>query len=149
MQETQEHLDPNAEITIDTVKSRAVKGVVVLTGRTFLLSVLSLVATGFLTVFLSPSAVGIFWIVSAIVNFLAYFSDIGLAAALIQKKENTAKDDLKTTFTVQQILVVLLLIVLVILSPIFSRIYGLSDAGRVLLYALGLSLLFSSFTTIP
>ena len=53
MQETEEHLDPNAEITLDTVKSRAVKGVVVLTGRTFILSALSLVATGLLTVFLS------------------------------------------------------------------------------------------------
>ncbi|OGM16148.1 hypothetical protein A2V55_02325 [Candidatus Woesebacteria bacterium RBG_19FT_COMBO_37_29] len=143
------HLDPTDEISLEAVKSRAVRGIVVLTGRTFLLSVLSLVATGFLTVFLDPKEFGIFWIVSAIVNFLAYFSDIGLAAALIQKKETLEKDDLKTTFTVQQILVVLLLIVLVILSPIFSRIYGLSDAGRVLLYALGLSLLFSSFKTIP
>ena len=68
MQETEEHLDPNAEITLDTVKSRAVKGVVVLTGRTFILSALSLVATGLLTVFLSPSEFGIFWIVSAIVK---------------------------------------------------------------------------------
>jgi len=40
------------EISIDTVKNRAVRGVVVLTGRNLLLSVLSLVATGFLTVFL-------------------------------------------------------------------------------------------------
>ena len=72
---------------LDAIKKRAVKGVAVLTGRTFLLSILSLVATGFLTVFLDPSEFGLFWIVSAIVNFLAYFSDIGLAAALIQKKE--------------------------------------------------------------
>ena len=73
MQETEEHLDPNAEITLDTVKSRAVKGVVVLTGRTFILSALSLVATGLLTVFLSPAEFGIFWIVSAVVNFLLLF----------------------------------------------------------------------------
>ncbi|HJX46003.1 MAG TPA: oligosaccharide flippase family protein [Patescibacteria group bacterium] len=143
------HMDPTDEISLEAVKSRAVRGVVVLTGRTFLLSVLSLVATGFLTVFLDPKEFGIFWIVSAIVNFLSYFSDIGLAAALIQKKEALEKDDLKTTFTVQQLLVIAILIVLVILSPILSRIYGLSSAGRILLYSLGLSLLFSSFKTIP
>ena len=142
-------MDPTDEISLEAVKSRAVRGVVVLTGRTFLLSVLSLVATGFLTVFLDPKEFGIFWIVSAIVNFLSYFSDIGLAAALIQKKEALEKDDLKTTFTVQQLLVIAILIVLVILSPILSRIYGLSSAGRILLYSLGLSLLFSSFKTIP
>ncbi len=67
----QEHLDPTAEISLDAVKKRAVKGVAVLTGRTFLLSVLSLIAIGFLTVFLDPSEFGVFWIVSAIVNFLA------------------------------------------------------------------------------
>lgn len=149
MNEDQEHLTPTEEINLDTVKSRAVKGVVVLTGRTFLLSVLSLVATGFLTVFLSPSEFGIFWIVSAIVNFLAYFSDIGLAAALIQKKEAPQDKDLRTTFTVQQILVLSLLALLALGTPLLSRIYGLSSEAKLLLYALGASLFFSSLKTIP
>ncbi|MBU0572420.1 oligosaccharide flippase family protein [Patescibacteria group bacterium] len=145
----QEHLDPTAEITLEAVKKRAVKGVVVLTGRTFLLSVLSLVATGFLTVFLEPSEFGIFWIVSAIVNFLAYFSDVGLAAALIQKKERITDKDLKTTFTIQQGLVLILLIVLFLATPLFTKIYGLSFEGKLLLYSLGISLFFSSLKTIP
>ena len=97
-----DHLDPTATISIKTIKERAVRGIVVLTGRTFLLSVISLVATGLLTVYLEPSEFGVFWIVSAVVNFLAYFSDIGLAAALIQKKESVTSVDLKTTFTIQQ-----------------------------------------------
>jgi len=136
----EEHLDPTTEITLEAVKKRAVKGVVVLTGRTFLLSVLSLVATGFLTVFLEPSEFGIFWIVSAIVNFLAYFSDVGLAAALIQKKERITDKDLKTTFTIQQGLVLILLLVLFLATPLFTRIYGLSFEGKLLLYSLGISL---------
>lgn len=145
----QEHLDPTTEIALEVVKKKAVKGVVVLTGRTFLLSVLSLVATGFLTVFLEPGEFGIFWIVSAIVNFLAYFSDVGLAAALIQKKERITDKDLKTTFTVQQGLVLILLLVLFLTTPLFTRIYGLSFEGKLLLYSLGISLFFSSLKTIP
>jgi len=145
----QEHLDPTAEIALESVKKRAVKGVVVLTGRTFLLSILSLVATGLLTVFLDPSEFGIFWIVSAIVNFLAYFSDVGLAAALIQKKEKINDKDLKTTFTIQQGLVITLLVILFLATPIFTRIYGLSFEGKFLLYSLGISLFFSSLKTIP
>jgi len=146
---TGEHLDPTSEISLEAVKSRAVKGVVVLTGRTFILSVLSLIATAFLTVFLEPSEFGVFWIVSAIVNFLAYFSDVGLAAALIQKKEAPDEKDLRTTFFVQQVLVLTLLLVLFFSTPVLTRIYNLSPEGKFLLYSLGISLLFSSLKTIP
>ncbi|MFC1625706.1 oligosaccharide flippase family protein [Patescibacteria group bacterium] len=144
-----EHLDQTQEIALQTVKTRAVKGVVVLTGRTFLLSLLSLAATGFLTVFLDPSQFGVFWIVSAVVNFLAYFSDIGLAAALIQKKEKIQKDDLKTTFTVQQALVLVLIVILFLISPLLVKVYSLSFEGKLLLYSLGISLVMSSLKTIP
>ncbi len=149
MADQEEHLNPTDEIALETVKSRAVRGVVVLTGRTFFLSAISLVATALLTVFLDPSQFGVFWIVSAIVNFLAYFSDIGLAAALIQKKETPKDADLKTTFTVQQGLVLAILLILFFSTPVFVRIYNLSGEARNLLYALGISLFFSSLKTIP
>lgn len=145
----EEHLEPTEEINLEMVKKRAVQGVVTLTGRTFVLSAISLVATGFLTVFLNPSEFGVFWIVSAVVNFLAYFSDIGLAAALIQKKEVPNDVDLKTTFTIQQILVLVLLTVLVILSPFLTKVYSLTHQGQLLMYVLGLSLVLSSLKTIP
>jgi O-antigen/teichoic acid export membrane protein len=146
---TEEHLDPTAEITLEVVKARAVRGVAVLTGRTFVLSLLSLIATGFLTVFLEPSEFGVFWIISAIVNFLAYFGDIGLAAALIQKKEKISKPDLNTTFVVQQSLVLSLLVVLFLTAPHLQNYYDFSSDGKFLLYALGFSLLLSSLKTIP
>src|SRR3972149_6562115 len=103
------HLDPSSEISLETVKKRAVRGVIVLTGRTFLLQALSFAAWFFLSVFLDATEIGVFFIVSAVVNFLRYFSDIGLAAALIQKKDKVEELDLRTTFTVQQILVLILL----------------------------------------
>ena len=146
---TAEHLDPNAEITLDVIKKRSVRGIAVLTGRTFVLSAISLVATGFLTVFLEPAEFGVFWIVTAIVSFLAYFSDVGLAAALIQKKEPVTDNELRTTFTIQQVLVLLILLLLILGSPYLVRFYSLSEEGRLLLYALGLSLLLSSLKTIP
>jgi len=145
----EEHLDPTSEISLTAVKERAVKGVAVLTGRTFVLSLISLVATGFLTVFLEPSEFGVFWIVSAVVNFLVYFSDIGLAAALIQKKEKLKKSELNTTFLVQQSLVISLLIILYLSTPFLKRYYSLSDEGEFLFYALGASLFLSSLKTIP
>lgn len=143
------HLDPTLEVAIEKVKKRAFKGVVTLTGRTFVLNIIALVAQGFLWAFLTEYEFGVFWIVSAIVNFLVYFSDVGLAAALIQKREKVTDDDLKTTFTIQQILVVSLIFILVLISPVFERTHSLSYDGKMLLYALGISFFLSSLKTIP
>ena len=149
MEETSEHLNPSDEIALDNIKKRAVRGVVLLTGRTFILSLISLAATAFLTVFLDPKDFGVFWIVAAVVNFLSYFSDVGLAAALIQKKDVPTDSDLKTTFTVQQMMVFAIFLILILATPVLSRIYSLDSSGRLLLYALGLSLIISSLKTIP
>ena len=144
-----EHLDPTGEINLETVKSRAVKGIVVLTGRTFLLQAIALVSQLFLFAYLGGYEFGIFAIVSAIVNFLVYFSDIGLAAALIQKKEAPTEVDLRTTFFVQQTLIILLIVIVFIFAPQITNHYSLSTEGLGLLYALAISLLFSSLKSIP
>ena len=146
---SQEHLDPTSEITLEAVKARTVKGVAVLTGRTFVLQVISLIAQGILWAFLGPAEFGVFFIVSAIVNFFTYFSDIGLAAALIQKKEVPSDKDLKSTFFVQQSLVLLIIAVVLLTTPFFVSRYSLSIDGKFLLYALSFSFFLSSLKSIP
>ncbi len=147
--EASEHLEPTAEINLETVKERSVRGVVVLTGRTFILQIIGLVAQLFLFAYLGRYEFGVFAIVSAIVNFLVYFSDIGLAAALIQKKEKPTDMDLKTTFFVQQFLVVIIITIVFLLTPFFIQKYSLNRDGQFLLYALSFSLFFSSLKSIP
>lgn len=142
-------MDPTGEISMETVKERSVRGVVVLTGRTFLLQIIGLVAQLFLFAYLGKYEFGVFAIVSAIMNFLVYFSDIGLAAALIQKKDKPTDSDLKTTFFVQQLLVLSIITVVVLLTPFFIQKYSLNRDGQMLLYALAVSLLFSSLKSIP
>ncbi|MBI4058846.1 oligosaccharide flippase family protein [Candidatus Microgenomates bacterium] len=152
-----EHLDasaglstgPTEEISLETVKRRAVKGVVALTGRTFILQVIALLATFLLTIFLTPTQFGVFFLVSAVINFFAYFSDIGLAAALIQKKDRLDKRELKSVFTVQQILVLGVIILIFSLTPLFQNWYKLSQPSVYLLWALTFSLFLSSLKTIP
>lgn len=144
-----EHMDPTSEISLETVKKRSVRGVIVLTGRTFFLQVISLIAQLLLFAYLGTYEFGVFAIVSAIINFLVYFSDIGLAAALIQKKEIPSDSDYKTTFLVQQLLVVCIILIVFITAPFFTQKYSLSHDGQFLLYALSLSLLLSSLKSIP
>lgn len=132
-----------------SIRGRALAGVVVLTSRTFILQVIAFGATFLLTIFLSPAVFGIFYVVSAIIAFLGYFSDIGLAAALIQKKEVLTREDLVTTFTIQQTLVGTAILIALVLSPFIGRWYGLDEPGMWLYRALAFAFFLSSLKTIP
>ena len=94
-----------AEIELQDVKKRSVAGILALTSRTGLLQLISSVGFFLLTIYLDLKLFGVFIVIQAASSFLNYFSDIGLAGALIQKKESLTKDDLATTFTVQQLMV--------------------------------------------
>src|SRR3989344_3401432 len=137
------------ELSVDTIKSRAIKGIATLTGRTFVLQAIAFGATFLLTIFLDPSQYGTFFLVSAVINFFTYFSDIGLAAALIQKKESLTKEELRTTFSVQQFLIICLVVIILSLTPFLKEWYDFSDAAVGLMIALTLSLFLSSLKTIP
>jgi O-antigen/teichoic acid export membrane protein len=141
--------EPETSIEINEIKRRSVSGVLALISRTFVVQIISFLATLALTIFLDPNIYGIFYLVSSVVNFLAYFSDVGLAAALIQKKEAVTKKDLATTFSIQQLLVLTLLIILYVVGPFIRTQYNINQAGMYLLYAMGISLFLSSLKTIP
>ncbi|MDP3888463.1 MAG: oligosaccharide flippase family protein [bacterium] len=142
-------MDEVPEVDLTTVKGRAVKGVVALTGRYAILQVVSLAGFAFLSYFLSVSEVGLFVAVSGIVGILGYFSDIGLAAALIQKREQPDIADVRSTFTIQQILVVTLVILVFLLTPFLKSFYSISDNGVWLLWALTIGFFLASLKTIP
>lgn len=149
MNESVEQIDPTENITAEVVKKRIVKGVSILTARTFLIQGIAFFANVLLTVLLEPSEYGVFFLVSALINFLAYFGDIGFAAALIQKKEKLTNAELRTIFTAQQILVFSLFIIVLIATPIIENIYKLDQKAVYLLWAVAFSLLLSSLKTIP
>lgn len=133
---------------IAEVKKRSVRGIFSLLFRTGVLQVVAIVATFLLTIFLDPAVYGVFGIVAAIVDILVYFSDIGLAAALIQKK-NISRGDLSTTFVAQQILIALLLLIGFSAVNLVSGIYTLSPVGIWLFKALLISFFLSGLKTIP
>ncbi|MEX2012949.1 MAG: oligosaccharide flippase family protein [Candidatus Levyibacteriota bacterium] len=137
------------EVDIALIKKRSIRGVFALTSRTFFVQVVGLASNLLLTIFLSPSIFGVFFVVSAAIAFLSYFSDIGLAAALIQKKEPVTEDDLRTTFTIQQILVVAICAIALISSGPIASFYNLDNEGLWLLRALIAAFFLSSFKTIP
>lgn len=147
--ESIEQIDPTQPLSIEDVKKRVVKGAAILAGRTVLMQIVSFASTALLTFFLTPAHFGVFFIVSAIKNFLGYFGDIGFAASLIQKKESLTREELKTVFTAQQILVLTLIILVFLITPLIKNFYNLDSQAIYLLWALSFSLLLSSLKTIP
>jgi len=141
--------DKEENLEFQEVKRRSVSGVMALISRTFVVQIISFVATLALTIFLDPNIYGVYYLVSSVVNFLAYFSDIGLAAALIQKKEKISRQDLATTFSIQQLLVISLLGILFLIRSLIRTQYNIDQSGMYLLYAMGISLFLSSLKTIP
>ena len=137
------------EIDLATVKGRAVKGIATLTGRTFLLQVISFLGFFALTVFLGTEEIGLFFAVSELVAILGYFSDIGLAAALIQKKEKPDLADIRSTFTIQQSLVLFLAVLVLAGTPFLKNFYHISQPGVFLMWALTASFFLASLKTIP
>lgn len=137
------------ELDIAAVTKRSIHGIFALVTRTFFIQIISFVVNFLLTIFLSPAVFGIYYIVSAVIAFLTYFSDIGLAAALIQKKEALTADDLKTTFTIQQLLVILLVVIALLGSSFIARFYSLEGDGKWLFYGLIFAFFLSSLKTIP
>ncbi len=134
---------------LDIVAQKSVKGLFALMSRTFLIQVLGIIASFVLTIFLSPSNFGVFFIVSSIVVFFNYFSDIGLAASLIQKKEEPTIQELRTVFTIQQILVLIIIIPCFIFSSKITSFFNLSQDGYFLFIAFLFGFLLSSLKTIP
>lgn len=150
MEEISEGMPESAlEIDLETVKGRAVKGVVALTGRTFLLQIISFLGFFLLTVFLNQAEIGLFFAVSELIAILGYFSDIGLAAALIQKKERPKLADIRSTFTIQQVLVLTLAALVFLLTPWLRGFYNISQPGVWLLWALTAGFFLASLKTIP
>ncbi len=137
------------ELDLAIVTKRSMSGVFALVSRSFLVQILAIVSNFVLTIYLEPSMFGIFFAVSAINVFLAYFQDVGLAALIIQKKLEPTLVELRTTFTIQQILVLSIVIPVFLFATNIAAFFHLNQDGLYVLYAYLASFILSSLKTIP
>jgi O-antigen/teichoic acid export membrane protein len=137
------------DVDLATVKARSLTGIVTLISRSFVIQIVSTLGFFLLSVFLQRPEIGLFIAVNEMVSILGYFSDVGLAASLIQKKDKVSLADLRTTFTLQQILVLFLLTLTLTLTPVISGYYHISGSGIWLMYSLLVAFFLASLKTIP
>ncbi len=121
MQKT-EISNPQLEVLTDeevkAIKKKSVAGVVSFFTRTLLLQAIGLITGLVLSAYLTPEDFGIYGVVIQIVGILQFFSDIGLASSLIQKKKEPSTQQYRAAFTLQQILSWLIVLVSIILIVI-------------------------------
>lgn len=139
-----------ANVDYTQIKQKAIHGAISLTFRRVVLLTITLVVINFLLPrYLPPSVIGTFNLAMAIVGFFSFFSDIGLAASIIQKKDDITEDELATTFAIQQTLVTIIALVIFLFAPFIANFYNLDSGGDYLVRALAVSFFLTSFKVIP
>lgn len=130
------------------IKEKSVSGVASFFLRTLFIQGIGFVSIALLSDFFSPEDFGVYGFVIQIIGILIFFSDIGLAAALIQKKSKVSLTDYRTAFTVQQLLSWLIVtIILVLIGSGFVKTH-VGSAGEWILLALGISFPLATLQTI-
>jgi O-antigen/teichoic acid export membrane protein len=149
--EVQDVLENEAldEQKLAAIKEKSVSGAVSYFLRTLVLNGIGLATAFILSAYLSPEDFGVYGYVTQFVGLFVFFSDIGLAAALIQKKTEPTQIDYKTAFTVQQILSWLIVGGFIVLSATGLVQQKTGDVGTWLLFALAISFPLASLKTIP
>ena len=138
------------ELSVTDVKKRAVTAFFSLTARQVFLRAMGFVTINVILASILPvSTLGIFNIAQSIITFFAYFSDVGLGASLIQKKEKITHDDIRTTFTIQQGLVFIISFIIIVFAPQISSFYELDQSGMWLVRVLAFAFFLTSLKVIP
>ena len=96
---------------------------------------------------LEPSDYGLMSLTTVVVGFLTMLNELGLGAAIIQRKE-ISEDTLKTLFGLLFLISILFYLFLFLTAPIYSNYYG-EPRLTMLIKVLSLQFIFMSFTVIP
>lgn len=131
------------------IKKQAVRGAISYFLRTLLLQGLGLVSILILSAYFVPEDFAIYGFVIQIIGILIFFSDVGLAAALVQKKEEPTIVDYRTAFTLQQILSWLIVAVVFAISQHGFIQAKTGQVGVLILAALAFSFPMATLKTIP
>lgn len=138
------------EQSFQTLKQRSLGGIGSLAKRQVITKLIYLAATVALARFLSPQAFGVYAIVAFVVQFFSTFGDVGLGAALIQKKGELSHEELSTTFWLQQVLVGGVALLALALAPCARLVYPeLPVDADGMLWAMVASFVIASWKTIP
>ena len=145
-----DNLYKDGSASLEDLKHRSFSGIGALIKRQVAVKLLSFLANIALARLLAPQAFGVYAIVTFVVQFFSTFGDVGIGAALIQKKGDLTKEELSSTFWLQQFLVWTVVCAAVLAAPLALRLYpSLPSYGVWLVRAMAASFALTSLKTIP
>lgn len=146
--DTTDEIEELMDDEVVEIKKKSVSGVISYFFRTAFLQTIGLVAAFILSAFFSPSDFGVYGFVTQIIGLLIFFSDIGLAAALVQQKEDPDNHSYRVAFTLQWFLSWLIVgVILLLLSFGFIQ-QKVGDAGVWVLLSLAISFPLATLKTV-
>lgn len=99
---------------------------------------------------LTPREFGAYAVIMFTLQFFATFADVGLGAALIQKKEEASVEEVSTTFWIQQGMVSSVIMLICVLAPFLPRIApSLTQDTVWQVRVMAIAFVFTSLKTIP
>jgi len=132
------------------LKKKSLNSIGTLICRQFVTKLIYLVANIVLARMLAPQVFGVFAIVSFVVQFFSIFGDVGIGAALIQKKDELNREELSSLFWLQQLLVWIVAAIAFAAAPLVLRFYPtLPPVGVWLIRAMAFGFILSSLKTVP
>lgn len=137
------------KLDFDLIAKRSIRGVFALVSKTFFLNLISFAAFLVITSNLPKTDFGIYIVVIAIQRVISFFTDFGLGAALIQKKEDLRKEDITTFFTIQAGVTLGVFLIVLIFIGVLADFFKLNEQGKTLLIVLIFTIFISSFKAIP
>ena len=133
---------------MDNLKRQGLLGILYFLGNSSYAALLGLAANLIFTIFLTPAEYGLYFIILSLIAIFNYFTDLGLAAALIQKKE-PREEEFYTAFTIQFGLITTIVLLGLLLTPFLTALYRFDLTGQHLYLAMLFSLFCLSFKSVP
>lgn len=137
-----------SDLELHVIKKNSITGAISYFSRTILLQLIGFASSLVLSALLTASDYGIYGAVVAVIGVLVFFSDIGLAAALVQKKE-VSEEDYRTAFTVQQSLSWVIFLITIFIAYTGALSVRTGPLGNWIMLSLGVSFPLASLKTIP
>lgn len=139
----------NRELSAAAIKRKSISGAASYFARTLFLNLLGFVSTLILGGLLEKTEFAVYGVVTQIIGILTFFSDVGLASALVQKKTEPTDRDYQTIFWTQMTLS--LVIVLVCFGLVQSGVFAaqLGEHGPAILYALAFGFVLATLKVVP
>lgn len=146
MDDAPEHLK---DVDPGLIGRRASQGVLFLLLRYGGVQLVGVIANIALSRLLAPRAFGIYAVTLALLVFFAWLSDFGLGAALLQKRAAITEPDLRSVFTVQQVVLLALVVLVFLAAPELAVLYHVEPAGESFFRAMAVAALLASLKTVP